>query len=97
LTLAYDGLFSFSTAPLRWVVYFGFATAALAFLGGLWVVYEKLVHGIAIAGWASTVVVIAFFGGAILLTLGLIGEYVARIFDEVKQRPTYVVRETIGL
>lgn len=95
--LAYDGLFSFSTAPLRWVVYFGFLTAVLAFLGGLWVVYEKLVHGIALAGWASTVVVITFFGGATLLTLGLIGEYVARIFDEVKQRPTYVVRETIGL
>jgi dolichol-phosphate mannosyltransferase len=95
--LAYDGLFSFSTAPLRWAVYFGFGAAALAFVGGLWVVYEKLVHGIAIAGWTSTIVVITFFGGAILLTLGLVGEYVARIFDEVKQRPTYVVRETMGL
>ncbi len=95
--LAYDGLFSFSTAPLRWAVYSGFGAAALAFVGGLWVVYEKLVHGIAIAGWTSTIVIITFFGGAILLTLGLVGEYVARIFDEVKQRPTYVVRETMGL
>lgn len=95
--LAYDGLFSFSTAPLRWAVYSGFGAAALAFVGGLWVMYEKLVHGIAIAGWTSTIVIITFFGGAILLTLGLVGEYVARIFDEVKQRPTYVVRETMGL
>lgn len=97
LSLAYDGLFSFSTAPLRIAVYLGFSFAAIAFLGAIWVIYEKLVHQIAIAGWASTIVVIMFLGGVILSTLGLIAEYITRIYEEVKQRPLYVIREKLGL
>jgi glycosyltransferase involved in cell wall biosynthesis len=97
LALAYDGVFSVSTAPLRMTVYAGFALSALAFLAGLWVIYQKLVYGIALAGWASTIVIITFLGGIILATLGIIGEYVSRIYEEVKQRPLYVVREKIGL
>ncbi len=97
LGLAYDGIFSISTTPLRVAVYSGFALAAIAFLGGLWVVYQKLVYGIALVGWASTIVVMMFLGGVILSTLGIIGEYVSRIYEEVKSRPLYVVKEKLGL
>lgn len=97
LGLAYDGIFSISTTPLRLAVYSGFSLAALAFLGGLLVIYDKLVYGIAIVGWSSTIVIIAFLGGVILSTLGMIGEYVSRIYEEVKSRPLYVVKEKLGL
>ncbi|HCV43067.1 MAG TPA: glycosyltransferase [Bacteroidetes bacterium] len=97
LGLAYDGIFSISTTPLRVAVYIGFSLAALAFLGGLLVVYDKLVYGIALVGWSSTIVVITFLGGVILSTLGIIGEYVSRIYEEVKNRPLYVVKERLGL
>ena len=97
LALAYDGIFSISTTPLRVAVYIGFALAILAFLGGLLVIYGKLVYGIALAGWSSTIVIITFLGGVTLSTLGMIGEYVSRIYDEVKSRPLYIVREKLGL
>jgi hypothetical protein len=96
-SLAYDGIFSFSTIPLRLAVYAGFSLSALSFLGGLWVIYEKLFHRIDIVGWASTMVVTTFIGGVILSTLGVIGEYISRIYEEVKNRPLYVVRDTLGL
>ena len=97
LGLAYDGIFSISTTPLRVAVYCGFFLAMLAFLGGLLVVYDKLVYGIAMVGWASTIVIITFLGGVTLSTLGMIGEYVSRIYEEVKSRPLYVVKEKLGL
>lgn len=96
LKLAYDGLFSFSTVPLRLAVYTGFFFAALAFFGGVLIIYRKLMHGIDVVGWASTIVVIIFLGGIILATLGIIGEYISRIYDEVKNRPLYVVQDKIG-
>ena len=97
LGLAYDGIFSISTTPLRLAVYSGFGLAAMAFIGGLLVIYDKLVYGIAIVGWASTIVIITFLGGVTLSTLGMIGEYVSRIYEEVKSRPLYVVKEKLGL
>jgi len=79
LKLAYDGIFSFSLIPLRIASYAGIITALLSFIGGVLIVYEKIVGGIPIAGWASTMVTLAFFGGVLLLTLGIIGEYLGRI------------------
>lgn len=95
--LALDGLISFSHAPLRLAIYLGVIVAAGSFIGAIYVVYEKLFTDKAILGWASTIVAITFIGGMILLTLGVIGEYVGRIYDEVKQRPIYVVKEKTGL
>lgn len=97
VSLAYDGIFSFSTFPLRIAVYGGFCLSVIAFLGGLLVIYEKLFHGIALVGWASTIVVTTFIGGALLSTLGVIGEYIGRIYEEVKQRPLYLIKDKIGL
>ncbi len=94
--LALDGIISFSKAPLRIAVYFGILAAGVAFLGGLYVLYEKLFTDKAILGWASTIVSITFLGGLILMTLGVIGEYVGRIYDEVKRRPLYIIQETGG-
>lgn len=97
INLALDGLFSFSNAPLRLAVYVGMIVAGISFLGAAYVIYEKLFTDKAILGWASTIVSITFIGGIILLTLGVIGEYISRIYDEVKQRPLYVIRDKIGL
>lgn len=97
VNLALDGLFAFSNAPLRFAIYVGVAVAGLSFLGALYVIYEKLFTDKAILGWASTIVAITFIGGMVLLTLGVIGEYIGRIYDEVKQRPIYVVKDKIGL
>lgn len=94
--LALDGIISFSKAPLRIAIYLGLLAAAVAFLGGLYVLSEKLFTDKAILGWASTIVSITFLGGLTLMTLGVIGEYIGRIYDEVKQRPLYIIQETAG-
>jgi len=94
--LALDGLFSFSNVPLRLAAYVGTLSAVVAFGGGLFAVYQKFFTDRATPGWASPVFSILFIGGLILVTLGIIGEYVGRIYDEVKHRPLYVVREKIG-
>jgi dolichol-phosphate mannosyltransferase len=94
--LAFDALFSFSNVPLRLAMYVGMSTAILSFCLGLVVLYIKLFTDHATPGWASPVVSILFIGGLILLTLGIIGEYLGRIYDEVKRRPLYVVQERTG-
>jgi len=96
IKLAFDGLISFSNAPLRLAIYVGLGSAGISFLGAAYVIYEKLFTNKAILGWASTIVAITFIGGMILLTLGVVGEYIGRIYDEVKQRPIYVLQEKIG-
>jgi glycosyltransferase involved in cell wall biosynthesis len=96
IRLALDGIFSFSNAPLRMAIYLGLAAACLSFAGGLYVLYEKLFTDKAILGWASTIISITFVGGMILLTLGVIGEYIGRIYEEVKSRPLYVIRDKVG-
>ncbi|MFQ5806475.1 MAG: glycosyltransferase family 2 protein [Phycisphaerae bacterium] len=91
--LAYDGLISFSFAPLRAATKLGFLVSFVAFVAICGLVVQKLVFGIPLLGWTSTVVTILFMGGVQLLTLGIMGEYVGRIFDEVKGRPLYIIRE----
>ncbi|MEK7249563.1 MAG: hypothetical protein AAB209_03975, partial [Bacteroidota bacterium] len=82
--------------PLRVAAYVRFIAASISFAGGLFVIYEKLFTNKAILGWASTIVTITFLGGLTLMTLGVIGEYLGRIYDEVKQRPLYIISEGIG-
>jgi dolichol-phosphate mannosyltransferase len=94
--LALDAIFGFSHLPLRVALLIGLPLSLAAMGIGVWVLYQRLFTTNAITGWASTIASINFIGGAILLTLGVIGEYVARIYDEVKNRPLYVVREEIG-
>jgi glycosyltransferase involved in cell wall biosynthesis len=93
---ALDGLFSFSTAPLKIWTYVGVASALGAFVYLIITLIEKIVYGIAAPGYASILIVLLFFNGLLMISNGIQGEYIARIFEEVKGRPLYVVGQTIG-
>jgi glycosyltransferase involved in cell wall biosynthesis len=102
--LAFDGICSFSTAPLRLVFHVGLLVSLLSLLGILFTLSQKLFpafferHGFPqVQGFTTIVVCVLFLGGIQLISLGIIGEYVGRIFDEVKQRPPWVVRENAGV
>ncbi|MBN6149583.1 glycosyltransferase family 2 protein [Xanthomonas sp. AmX2] len=88
---ALEGITSFSTAPLRVATYLGLLTALCAFVFGTWVVVKAALWGDAVAGWPTMMAVILFLGGVQLMALGLIGEYLGRLYEESKQRPLYLV------
>jgi glycosyltransferase involved in cell wall biosynthesis len=90
---ALEGITGFSTVPLRVATYVGVASAALAFAYGLWVVAKTLLWGDPVQGWPTLMVVILFLGGVQLVALGVIGEYLGRLYLESKQRPLYLVRD----
>ena len=90
---AIEGITSFSTAPLRLATYLGLMTALVAFLYGVWIIAKALLWGDPVAGWPTMMSVILFLGGVQLIALGLIGEYLGRLYDESKQRPLYFVDE----
>lgn len=92
LKFALDGLTSFSTAPLRVATWMGYTASILAFLY-LAVVLVQVAMGITVDGWASIMVVALFIGGVQLICLGILGEYIGRVFNEVKPRPIYIVEE----
>lgn len=96
-TLALDGITSSSTVPLRVWSYLGAIIALLALGYAIFVAIKTALYGIDVPGYASMMTAILFFGGLQLLSLGVLGEYVGRILVETKQRPIYVVRETIGM
>ena len=89
--LALEGLFNFSTAPLRVWGYLGFAVAAIAFLFAIVIIGKTVIFGRDMPGYASLLTIVLFLGGVQLLTLGIIGEYLSRVFAEVKGRPIYIV------
>ncbi len=88
---ALEGITSFSTAPLRLATYMGLATAAAAFAYGVWIIVKAFIWSDPVAGWPTMMAVILFLGGIQLIALGLIGEYLGRLYDEAKQRPLYLV------
>lgn len=95
--LAVNGILALSKFPLRVATYFGLLVSLASFLLGIWYIVQRLIgHVEQVRGWASTVVIVLFLGGVQLLTIGIIGEYLGRIYDEVKQRPLFVVRERVG-
>ncbi len=94
--LALDALFSFSYVPLRLATYTGFGASAVAFLFLVTVLFLRLFTNLAITGWASVMSAVLFLGGVQLVTVGIIGEYIGRIFDEVKGRPYYVIDRKAG-
>lgn len=88
---ALEGITGFSTAPLRATTYLGMLAAGFAFVFALWVVGKAALYGDRVAGWPTMMVVILFLGGVQLIALGLIGEYLGRLYEESKQRPLYLV------
>lgn len=93
---ALDGITSSTTLPLRIWTYFGGFVACFSFLYGFFIIIRTLIFGIDIPGYASLLVCILFLGGIQLLALGIFGEYIGRIFAEVKDRPLYIIDEKIN-
>jgi glycosyltransferase involved in cell wall biosynthesis len=96
LQFAADGVISFSLTPLRVALWVGFISIGLAFAGILYALIIRLYTNDWVRGWTSIFTAVLFIGGAQLVTLGIIGEYIGRIYAEVKRRPLYVVEERLG-
>jgi dolichol-phosphate mannosyltransferase len=96
LRFALNGLLSFSLIPLQLASYLGFAISCLSFFYIAYAVGLKLFTDHLVWGWTSVMVAVLFLGGVQLVSLGIIGEYIGRIYDEVKQRPLYIVDEAKG-
>ena len=94
--LAFDGIFSFSTIPLKIATILGLVSAIISFIIGLIGLYVKFILGQEFLSWAYGLTTTFFMGGIQLLSLGIIGEYIGRIYDEVRQRPYYIIQEKIG-
>jgi glycosyltransferase involved in cell wall biosynthesis len=95
-SLAIDGLTSFTTWPLRMVSVVGLLLAVPAFGYGAYLIVDYLIAGNAVSGWTTVVVSLMFIIGMQMISTGILGEYVARIFEEVKGRPLYVVKKELG-
>jgi glycosyltransferase involved in cell wall biosynthesis len=95
LGFATDGIVSFSTVPLRLTLVLGFLVSLAAFVLAIFAVLAKITGAYTVPGWASITVGVALLGGVQLTVLGVMGEYIARIHDEVKQRPLYLMREVL--
>ena len=91
-----EGFTSFSIRPLQAASYFGFAIAILSVIYGIFIVLQTLLYGNPVAGYPSLLVVVLFLGGVQLISLGIIGEYLGRVFNETKQRPLYLVGDVIA-
>lgn len=92
LHLAFDGITSFSTKPIRMVTSFGLFVSFISFIGIIWAIITQLT-GNTVSGWASMTSIICFIGGVQMIFLGIIGEYIGKIYMEVKQRPRYIISE----
>jgi glycosyltransferase involved in cell wall biosynthesis len=97
MRLAVSGYIGFSTLPLQLATWLGFLAAMAGFGMIVWVILCKLLDIPTVSGWASTLAAILFVGGAQLLMLGVVGEYLGRVYDEVRRRPLYIVRTRVGL
>lgn len=93
---ALDGITGYSTVPLRVATYFGLIFALLAMVYGLYLLFRTMVWGTDVPGYASTMVAVIFMGGIQLVVLGIIGEYLGRLYSEAKGRPLYIVESRLG-
>lgn len=93
IDLAIEGITSFTTAPLRLASFVGFTVSFGAFCFMIWIIVKTLMYGESVSGYPSMMTAILFLGGVQLISIGIIGEYLGRIFNETKQRPLYFVDE----
>lgn len=96
LDLALDTIISMSNKPLKISVKLGLLLSLLSFLYGVFIIVKYLLWGVPVMGWASLIVSLYFIGGTVLSTLGVLGIYIGKIFDEVKNRPLYIIAEKVG-
>ena len=92
LALAFDGITSLSVKPLSLITGFGFTVSAISFIGVLYAIISYL-RGVAVSGWASMICIVCMLGGIQLICLGVIGQYIGKIYMEVKHRPRYIISE----
>lgn len=92
IRLAIEGLTAYTTSPLQWATGIGVVVSLISFLYAIWVVVKTIVYGDPVAGFPTLLIAILFLGGIQLLSLGIIGEYLGRVFNETKNRPVYFVR-----
>lgn len=97
LSLAIEGITSFTTSPLRISSIIGFIVSIAAFLYMIFIVVKTILYGDSVQGFPTLICVILFLGGIQLISIGILGEYIARIFNESKRRPTYIIREHNGI
>ena len=95
ISFAWNGFTSFSAAPLRWILYLGVIMSMLSIFGMIWIISVYFM-GKTIQGWSSIIIMVLFFGGINMFALGVIGEYIRKIFIETKKRPLYLVEKKIG-
>lgn len=96
LSFAWNGITSFSTVPIKLVSCVGLLVALFSFLSGVWVLTSYLC-GNTVQGWSSLAILLAFLGGMILIGIGIIGEYIGKIYEEVKARPAYIIQRKINM
>lgn len=96
IRLAADGIFSFSSYPLKLASLFGYVVSTFAFAYAVYALLAKFRFHSAISGWTSLIITVLFLGGIQLICLGIVGEYVGRIYDETKNRPLYIINKKIG-
>jgi polyisoprenyl-phosphate glycosyltransferase len=94
--LAFNGIFAFSYFPLKLATAFGVIVSLLSFLAGIIEIVLYFIYGRAVPGFTTIITVILFMFGIVILILGIIGEYISRIYDEVKQRPNFIIRNELG-
>jgi polyisoprenyl-phosphate glycosyltransferase len=94
--LALDAIIAYSDKPLRLTIYLGFFMAILSFIFGCYNIARVLIYGSPVSGWGSLIVSLYFIGGMIIFTLGVIGIYIGKTFDETKKRPLYIIKDTIN-
>lgn len=98
MKLAFDGIFSFSYLPLQFMFFLGLLALVLSFIGIVFAVYMKFftTNYARVPGFATTIILVMFVGGLQLFSIGLVGEYLRRVYDEIKQRPSYIIESLVG-
>ncbi len=96
IAFAVEGITSFSTRPLRWCMYFGFFAAFSVVPYSLLAIYQHFFTNLTVPGWSSLIVAVSFLGGVQLISLGILGEYIGRIYTEIKRRPLYTLQDRYG-
>ena len=97
MRLAIDGIVSFSATPLHLVTYLGLIVSFLSFLYGLYSLYAYFFTDLTIPGWTSILVTVLFLGGIQLISIGVLGEYLIRVYNEAKGRPLYIIKDSLGI
>ena len=97
LNFALDGIFSFSTRPLQYTVIAGIGTTILSILGIFYALFARLTTNGWVSGWTTLFISILFIGGIQIISIGILGQYIGRIFEEIKKRPMYVIKSSINI